>query len=90
MSVFSGVIIFLAGLAAGCYAGYRLSGTIFIMALQNLEFKKMKWEDGIFGYRPRRLTSNLKAGDVVSVTLSEDLADIFNSFVEAMEKANEV
>lgn len=89
MSVLSGVIIFLAGLGAGCYAGYRLSGIFFTLVLQNLEFKKMKWEDEIFGYRPRRLIPNLKAGDVVSVTLSEDLADIFNSFVEAMEEANE-
>ena len=90
MSILSGVIIFLAGLVAGCYIGYRLVGIIAVMSLQALEIKRMKWEDGIFGYRPIRLTANLKAGDVVSVTLSEDLAEIFNGFVEAMEKADEV
>ena len=89
MSILSGVIIFLSGLAAGCYIGYRLVGIIAVMSLQGLEIKRMKWEDGIFGYRPRRLTANLKAGDVVSLTLSEDLAEIFNGFAEAMEKANE-
>lgn len=90
VSIVNGVIIFLLGLVIGIYSGYRIAGFFAVLAMQTFDFKKMKWEESIFAYRPKRFSDNLRPGDVISFTLTPDLANIFNGIARLKEKNNEV
>jgi len=90
MSIWIGMAVFFSGTILGLFIGYRMMPSVVLLVLHNVDVKKLRWEENIFGYRPRKLTDNLKAGDVISLKLSEELAQLFNSLAKFKDGLNEI
>lgn len=69
----------------GIFAGWYITVNMFYLEIVRSEPKLMKWDEGVFAYRPRPISAQIRKDDLVVLKAGESIVDMINTTLKGEE-----